>query len=336
LAAQLDKEFGAGSVKRGQQIFAGNCAQCHSSQKPAGGDFSNVDFRAVDSNGIRIDFLSNDVAQPVRSIGTNRSRALHSNHMEGHVWEEYGSYTMRSRTQDPYIPDPSDGGRGYYRPVSLLSVWATAPLMHNNAIGPEVCGKPKNKSNDFYYSPYVDANDKPLPNPPPCWAYDPSVAGRFKLFKASMEELLTPPEKRPRKVTLLNEAIVIEAGPAIWDPIAKKQVVLRIEIPAGTPQAKVGNLLYKQLIVDLTLSVTNFDALKTKLKDEQAAKEVRAMVDEFVANIGAPMKVLDKHDRLITKYYMTSTDFWENGGHPFGTGLSAQEKKALTAFVATL
>jgi len=63
---------------------------------------------------------------------------------------------------------------------------------------------------------------------------------------------------------------------------------------------------------------------------------VRAMVDEFVANLGTPMKVLDKHDRLITKYYMSSTDFWENSGHSFGTGLSAQEKKALTAFVATL
>ena len=151
-----------------------------------------------------------------------------------------------------------------------------------------------------------------------------------------MDELLTPPEKRPRKVMLLTEPIIIEAGPKIWDPIAKKQVVLRIEIPAGTPQAKVGNLLYKQLIVDLTLSVTNFDALKTKLKDEQAAKEVRGMVDEFVANLGTPMKVLDKHDRLITKYYMSSTDFWENSGHPFGTTLSDQDKKALTAFVATL
>jgi hypothetical protein len=72
------------------------------------------------------------------------------------------------------------------------------------------------------------------------------------------------------------------------------------------------------------------------LKDEGAAKEVRGIVDEFVANLGTPMKVLDKHDRLITKYYMTSTDFWENAGHPFGTGLSDKEKKALTAFVATL
>ncbi len=337
LVAQLDKEFGAGAVKDGQQIFADNCARCHSSQKPdASGSFRNVDFRAVDSNGVRVDFLSNDQAQQVSSIGTNRSRALHSNHMQGHVWEEYGSITLRSRPPDPNIPDPSDGGRGYYRTTNLLSAWAHAPFMHNNAIGPEICGKPKNKANDFYYSPYVDANDKPLPNPPACWTYDPSIAGRFKLYKASMDELLTPPEKRPRKVTLLNEPIVIEAGPKIWDPVAKKQVILRIEIPAGTPQAKVGNLLYKQLIVDLTLSVTNFEALKTKLKDEGAAKEVRGMVDEFVASIGSPMKVLDKHDRLITKYYMTSTDFWENAGHPFGTGLSDKEKKALTAFVATL
>ncbi len=37
-----------------------------------------------------------------------------------------------------------------------LSVWAHAPLMHNNAIGPEICGKPQNKGNYFYRSPYVD------------------------------------------------------------------------------------------------------------------------------------------------------------------------------------
>ena len=48
------------------------------------------------------------------------------------------------------------GGRGYYRPPSLLSVWAYAPFMHNNAIGPEVCGKPARAEIDFYSSPYVD------------------------------------------------------------------------------------------------------------------------------------------------------------------------------------
>ena len=86
-----------------------------------------------------------------------RCRALHSNHMAGHVWQEYGSETLRARPPDPNIKEPHDGGRGYYRNISLLSVWAHAPFMHNNAIGPELCGKPANKDNDFYRSPYVDA-----------------------------------------------------------------------------------------------------------------------------------------------------------------------------------
>jgi hypothetical protein len=324
-------------VKLGQELFADNCARCHSSQKPdPSGSFRAVDFRAADGTGERIDFLSNDVAQLVSAIGTNRSRALHSNHMAGRVWEEYGSVTLRSRAPDPNVPDPSDGGRGYYRNTSLLSAWATAPFMHNNAIGPEICGKPQNKANDFYSSPYVDANDKPLANPPACWAFDPTIAGRYKLYKASMEELLTPPEKRPRKVTLLEEPIVIEASGKMWDPAHRKFVPIRIEIPKGTPQATVGNLLYKQLAVDLVLSVTDAAALRTKLKDDAAAKEVRGMLDEFVANLGTPLNVIEKHRALIRKYYMTSTDFWENAGHPFGTGLSDREKKALIAFVATL
>ncbi len=132
--------------------------------------------------------------------------------------------------------------------------------------------------------------------------------------------------------------IVIEAGPKIWNPAAKQMVGLRIEIPAGTPQAMVGNLLYKQLIDDLVLSKTDFNALKTKLKSDQAANELKSMLDEFLqpGKLSEPMRVLDAHRALITKYYMTNTDFWENSGHPFGTGLTDKEKKALMAFVATL
>jgi hypothetical protein len=62
--------------------------------------------------------------------------------MTGHIWEEYGSETLRARAPDPDpgIKEPHDGGRGYYRNISLLSLWAHAPFMHNNAIGPELCG----------------------------------------------------------------------------------------------------------------------------------------------------------------------------------------------------
>jgi len=207
--------------------------------------------------------------------------------------------------------------------------------MHNNAIGPEVCGKPANKKNHFYSSPYVDAADKPIKNPPPCWPFDPTVASRYKLFKASVAELLTPPEKRPRKVTLLNEDIVIEAGPKVYDPVGKKYLQLRMVIPKGTPQDEVGNLFYKQLIIDMVLGKTDFEGLKAKLKDEASAKEVAGMLDEFLANINTPIDVVQKHGALIRKYYMTNTDFVDNGGHAFGTDLSDHDKKALTAYLAT-
>ncbi len=142
---------------------------------------------------LRADFLSNEKPIPVTEVGTYRSRALHSNHMKGHVWEEYGSETLRARPVVDGIDEPHDGGRGYYRPISLLSVWAFAPFMHNNAIGPEICGKPTNPAAELYRSPYVlPGTWTRMPNPPPCVPFDPSVEGRYRLFKASIEELLNP------------------------------------------------------------------------------------------------------------------------------------------------
>ena len=337
LAKQLDGEFGAGSVKLGRELFADNCARCHSSQKPdATGSFRNVDFVATDAKGVRTDFLSNDESTPVSEIGTNRARALHSNHMEGHVWAQYGSNTLRQRSKDPNIPDPSDGGRGYYRNISLLSAWAYAPFMHNNAIGPEICGNPADRKNDLYASPYVDEKDKPLKNAPPCWAYNASIPGRFKLYQASMDELLTTPERRSRKVALLSEDVVIEPGPKLWDPIHKQWRTFRVVIPAGVPQSMVQNLLYKDLIADMTLSVTDPSTLRKKVGRDEDVQELKGMLQEFATNLSAPMNVVQKHERLVKKFYMTNTDFVENEGHPFGTGLSDREKKALIAFVATL
>jgi cytochrome c1 len=365
LIAQLDKEFGSGSVLKGKEVFANNCAKCHSSQQPdKNGNFSNVDFWATDKNGERIDFLSNDVAYPMATIGTNPGRALHSNHMKGHVWEEYGSDTLRNRAKADDLPPPAPpeagsgpDGRGYYRPASLLSLWATAPYMHNNALGPEVCGrKPDNKSdkeqkaeNIFYEStydpPYVDENGKPSPTPPECRLFDSitSVDGRYKLFKDSVAELLTPPDERPKKVTRLHDDILVEVGPAIWDPIHKQKLQFKLMIPKGTPQMEVGNLLYKKLIADMVLSQKDPDALRKKLGNDADAAEVGALLKEFIANASdageggiTPFAVLTPHEKLLTKYYMTNHEFRDNIGHAFGTDLSPADKKALTAFLATL
>ena len=89
--------------------------------------------------------------------------------MASRVWDEYAARDLHERPVDPALKEVmKGGGRGYYRPPSLLSLWAYAPFMLNNAIGPEVCGKPSNTDVDFYSSPYVDGEGKPLANAPAC------------------------------------------------------------------------------------------------------------------------------------------------------------------------
>jgi len=134
LVDDLEREFGVGAVARGKTVFAENCARCHSSTtSPLG----NNDFRAVSTTtGLRANWMGNDKPTPASEVGTFRCRALHSNHMVGHIWEQYASETYHNRPPDAGIPDPSGGGRGYYRNISLLNLWAIAPFMHNNALGP--------------------------------------------------------------------------------------------------------------------------------------------------------------------------------------------------------
>ena len=87
----------------------------------------------------RLDWLGNDEVVPASEIGTYAARSLHSNHMPGRVWAEYASLDAHARPADPTRPEVmKGGGRGYYRNISLLSAWAHAPFMHNNAIGPEI------------------------------------------------------------------------------------------------------------------------------------------------------------------------------------------------------
>ena len=119
-------------------VFAENCARCHSSQEVI---TRTTDFTATDPDDptLRLDWLGNDEVAPASEIGTYPARALHSNHMQSRVWAEYASLDAHERPADPLRPEVMKaGGRGYYRNVSLLSVWAHAPFMHNNAIGPEI------------------------------------------------------------------------------------------------------------------------------------------------------------------------------------------------------
>ena len=186
------------ALKEGRRVFAQNCIACHSSRQP---DF----FEQVDANELldllhkpahpfytryrewalavvenpvfwKGNFLSTDRRVPVSLIGTNAGRALATNGLAGHMWEDFTSDTYKHLPEvgkiqiyNPYVPltgdetfndsfTPAGGGRGYYRPASLVSIWATAPYLHNNSVG--------------------------------IFNNDPSVKGRMEAFEDGIRKLL--------------------------------------------------------------------------------------------------------------------------------------------------
>lgn len=347
LIADLEKEFGKGAVSRGRAVFAANCARCHSSSKEP---VETVDFNAIDpKTGLRADWLGNDELSPVSEIGTNRCRALHSNHMKGHVWEEFASENYYARPADANIPEPNGGGRGYFRNISLLNLWAHAPFMHNNAVGPELCGGGSG-AYDFYRSSYVDASQPgnprlPLDKSPACWKYDPSVEGRFKLYVASMNDLLNPSQRIP-KATKLDQDIVIDVGPRVWDGAEEKLVGFSVRIPAGSTAGNVGNFQHKAFIDDLIGAKLHPGQLEknyaARVGADNARQLVAAMQDTAKAIVDDPGKLVDaiKAARarlpLLGEVYSSCNAEIENDGHRFGEDLSPSDKKALIAFLATL
>jgi hypothetical protein len=122
-------------------------------------------------------YLSTDVRIPVTLTRTNSQRAMATNGLHGHMWEDFASQTYKELDavgrvgfRDPLSGAEKSyqapgGGRGYYRVPTLISIWATAPFFHNNALG---------RFNN-----------------------DPSVKGRLEAFDDAAAKLLWP-EKRLR------------------------------------------------------------------------------------------------------------------------------------------
>ena len=171
----------ADTLRRGKVAFADKCARCHSSKQPPteiATDRLKVEawFResVLSPDFLDKNFLSDDRRYPVYQLGTNIARAAGTNAMAGQVWAQFSSETYKQQPeigkisglynpQDPEKPlewELKGGGRGYYRTPTLISMWATAPYLHNNALG--------------------------------MYVKDPSVRGRLLSFYDSTEKLLWP------------------------------------------------------------------------------------------------------------------------------------------------
>jgi hypothetical protein len=183
------------TLRRGKLAFADKCARCHSSKQPPreiATDRVKVEafYResVLASDFLEKNFLSDDRRYPVYQLGTNIARAAGTNAMKGQVWDNFSSETYKQQPaigelkglynprnpDEPITWDLKGGGRGYYRTPTLISMWATAPYLHNNALG--------------------------------MYVKDPSVRGRMLSFYDSVEKLLWP-ERRLGVQTVITTSI---------------------------------------------------------------------------------------------------------------------------------
>ena len=179
--------------------------------------------------------------------------------------------------------------------------------------------------------------------PPLCWPYDPSVEGRFALYKASMRDLLYP-DTRPPKITKLNQDIVIDIGPKLWDGAEEQRVYgLTLRVPAGTNAGLLGNFQHKPFIVDLVRSKTRPDELQAQLMKDYGAEQGKAIAgalqeiaERVIDDPNQFLVAVKERLPLLIEAYSSCTADVENAGHEFGRDLSDADKQALIAFLATL
>ena len=327
------------TVARGQQMFAENCAGCHVSPNkmptpPAGiapyseqwrdwirtDDYKSKMTAIVRSpDFLQDNYLSNDRRYPVNLIGTNACATLATNAMRGHVWDNFSSDTYKElpaskpiKIQDPFTGEERDypmpgGGRGYQRVPSLVSIWASAPYLHNNSVG--------------------------------TFSGDPSVAGRIRAFQDAIEKMLWPEKRlgmgsiyRTTKTSWLRADKTYLPQPLFWAlkargmgmPGASNAIQLG-PIPKGTPVNLLANIdlepsLDPMKFIDFVALVVKFNA---------ALRDIRGLDDAAAA---ARLKLLAPDLLKVSK----CPDFVTDRGHMFGTKLPDNDKRALIAWLKRL
>jgi len=304
-------------MDRGKRAFAERCAGCHSSKQPPGDlppgseqarqwhrdEVMRPDFR--DNN-----FLSSERRYPVSRIKTNACRALATNATRGHIWDNFSSETYKSLEPVGTIEavDPIDtarpfrftapaGGVGYYRPPSLVSLWASAPFLHNNALG--------------------------------VFTGDPSVAGRMRAFDDAIEKLLWP-EKRPKIIWRTTDTSWLKIDrafvPETLKTLVKGEGIALGPIPKGTPINLLANIDPTRpgglaLLAEVEAAFAVIGRRGGDFSDLLAAQPggdaLRHLVARLMAESACP-------------------DLVEDRGHEFGADLPDDDKRALIEFLKTL
>ncbi|HXO19232.1 MAG TPA: hypothetical protein VOA87_04820, partial [Thermoanaerobaculia bacterium] len=280
-------------------------------------DFKAQMTRMVqDPSFIQGNYLSNDARIPVTLTNTEICSSLGSNGVAGHIWNDFSSQSYKDlpsvgpvRLKEPVndttsLWDTPGGGRGYMRVPSLVSVWATAPFLHNNELGR--------------------------------FTGDPSVKGRLDAFDASIHQMLWPQMRKDfyhQTTTTTDVEVVTSALPPLlvrlagWVGLVDGDMLKVGPIPKGTPVNLIGNInagfndpqvsVFRLLSTVLGLAKDLGQIRQKHMPDDQATNLLRAQIPNLLKISACP-------------------DFIVNRGHEFGSQLSDEDKEALIAYLKTL
>jgi hypothetical protein len=329
-------------LDRGKIVFAENCAACHSSRQPPADPFgtdgkiteeARTWFRTevMKPEFFTDNFLSDERRHPVTQIGTNSSRAAATNATRNHIWDNFSSETYKNLppigtfdVDNPYsstgksqvsIPLPGEpNGPGYYRPPSLISLWSSAPYLHNNTVGIDpMTATPGDVSVAARMKAFQDGIEKML------WIKD---RGKLVWTTSKRSYINIPLAYLPKSIQDLIGLATIRHP----DLVDAKTKTLKIgPIPKGTPINLISNvnldpglsLAVKRLALDKALIDTLIE-IKSKKLDEAAAEKLMAqnVVPKFLAVNKCP-------------------DFYMDKGHEFGKALPLADKRALIELLKT-
>jgi hypothetical protein len=243
-------------------------------------------------------FLSNDKRYPLTKIETNSARAFASNAKAGHIWDNFSSQTYKELSPmgeleffNPFNetrpikfkPKEKNVGPGYYRVPSLVSVWSSAPFLHNNALGK--------------------------------FTGDPSVAGRMEAFNDAVEKLLWPEKRKgPDSIWRTNQRCYLhirrEYVPWALRFRCDGDGYLNIgPIPAGIPINLIANLEPSSwdLLTLVPRIKADLDKVRAQRLDDEAAKKVFAnLVPDLIKANKCPDFIEDKGHYFGTN--LTDTD----------------------------
>jgi hypothetical protein len=322
--AALVKGWDDPQIQLGRQVFAEECATCHSSKQPEypTGKPTRADTlfeqqfaswtkdqqiawlkdptrtawfkqQVEDPSFFAQNYLSDERRYPDSLIGTNSARALGTNAGPTGVWAEYASVDYQT-----------------LQPVDIpLYTWKFGSVeLDGTAKGPVGRGYYRTPSiwNIWATAPYLNNNGLGT------FSGGVQVADRLVVFQDSIEKLLGLQTRQPQ-ITLASRFTALTTIPIKFSlpfPIPgvdPNKIAFGLPIPAGLPVAAVANL---ELGIHDAGTLTLTDVLG------------------FVIN---PQSLMDKLKDFITVF-----DPIENKGHEFAYARTDEEKRALIEFLKTL